>query len=482
MPADAPTRPPPSPSALPPEPPRQPPPPAAAAAGTVFPPRRLHRLLLAVYGALWVLALPLAWLYLRRRGRREPLYHRHFNERLGAVRTALERPVVFHAASLGELRGAAPLVRALLAQGWPVLVSTLTPAGRNAAGSLFAEALAQGRLEVVYTPVEAGFAVRRLLARVRPRCVLVTEIDTWPTFVSTVRRAGVPLAMVNAQYPRHSAERDLVRLWGFRAAMFQAYDLVLCKSETHAQRFRAAGCARVEIAGETRFDLPISQAQLDAAPRLLAQIHRHGRRPVVCIASSMAGEDEHFIAAHLRLQEHLRAPGGPPPLFVHVPRSPQRFDLVHDMLCQAGLRTLRRSRCLDAQLAWTGPQAIDEADVLLGDSLGEMYFFLALSDAVAVGSSFVPLGAHNIIEPLNLGKPVVVGPSIWGIEYPAVEALAIGMLHQVPDADALADKFFELLTVPEVRATVERGARQFLAEHAGATARHMAVLRQWVPG
>ena len=446
-----------------------------------FPPRLLHRLLLAVYQGLWLLGLPLAWAYLRQRGQREPEYHRHFGQRLGRVVSALERPVVFHAASLGELRGAAPLVRALVAQGWPVLVTTLTPAGRQAAHTLFGAEMQAGQLEVTYTPLELAFAVRGMLRNVRPRCVLVTEIDTWPVFVSTIRRHGVPLAMVNAQYPRHSAERDLVRLWGFRAAMFQAYDLVLCKSETHAQRFREAGCARVEVAGETRFDLPISQAQLEAAPRLAQRIHHATRRPVVCIASSMAGEDEQFIQSHLLVKRKLQALGSPPPLFVHVPRSPQRFELVQDMLDRAGLRTLRRSQCLDAQLEWKSPGSLDETDVLLGDSLGEMYFFLALSDVVVVGSSFVPLGAHNIIEPLNLRKPVVVGSSIWGIEYPAVEALALDMLHQVHDVPALADKLVELLTVPEVRQAVEQGARQFIAEHAGATIRHMSVLRAWVP-
>lgn len=446
-----------------------------------FPPRLLHRLLLAAYHGLWLLGLPLAWVYLRQRGRREPEYHRHFGQRLGRVACALERPVVLHAASLGELRGAAPLVRALLAQGWPVLVTTLTPAGRQAAHTLFGAEMQAGRLQVAYTPLELAFAVREWLRSVRPRCVLVTEIDTWPVFVSTIRRCGVPLAMVNAQYPRHSAERDLVRLWGFRAAMFQAYDLVLCKSETHARRFREAGCGRVEVAGETRFDLPISQSQLDAAPRLAQRIHQAARRPVVCIASSMAGEDEQFIESHLLVQRRLQALGSPPPLFVHVPRSPQRFDLVADMLARAGLRTLRRSQCLDSQLQWQGPGSIDETDVLLGDSLGEMYFFLALSDVVVVGSSFVPLGAHNIIEPLNLRKPVVVGPSIWGIEYPAVEALTLDMLHQVQNVPALADKLIELLTVPEVRQAVEQGARQFITEHAGATARHMTALKAWVP-
>jgi 3-deoxy-D-manno-octulosonic-acid transferase len=441
-----------------------------------------QRLLLASYGALWFALLPLALVYLWRKGRREPLYRAFLAERFGRLPAWDARPVWLHAASLGELRGAAPLVRALLAEGHALQITTLTPAGRTAASTLFADALAQGRLRVAYTPVEQGWAVKAMLRRVRPVCALMAEIDTWPVLLTTVRRAGLPLGMVNAQYPRDSAVRDRQRLFGLRAALFRCYDLVLCKSEVHAERFRAAGCPRVEVSGETRFELPIPQALLDAAPPLLAQLNQHGARPVLCVASSMPGEDEVFIEAFLKLQGLMAERGAARPLLVHVPRHPQRFDLVFDMLQRAGLRTVRRSRHLDAALGWQGrDEDLKTADVLLGDSLGEMYFFIALSQTVVVGSSFVPLGAHNIIEPLALKKPVFVGPSIWGIEYPGVEALAAGVLRQVADAQELAQALAPLLADAEVAADFARAAQSFFEAHAGATARHMGVLRDWIP-
>lgn len=432
---------------------------------------------------LWLALLPLALLYLWRKGRREPLYWGFLAERFGRLPAWDARPVWLHAASLGELRGAAPLVRALLAAGHALQITTLTPAGRTAAGTLFADALAQGRLRVAYTPVEQAWAVKAMLRRVRPVCALMAEIDTWPVLLTTVRRAGIPLGMVNAQYPRESAERDRKRLFGLRAALFQCYDLVLCKSSVHAERFLSAGCRRVEVTGETRFELPIPQALLDAAPPLLAQLNRYGSRPVLCVASSMPGEDEVFIEAFLKLQDLMAKRGAARPLLVHVPRHPDRFDLVFDMLQRAGLRTVRRSRHLNAALVWQGSdEDLKTADVLLGDSLGEMYFYIALSQAVAVGSSFVPLGAHNIIEPLALKKPVFVGPSIWGIEYPGVEALAAGVLRQVADAEELAQALAPLLADQEVAAGFAQAAQSFFEAHAGSTSKHMAVLRDWIPG
>ena len=437
--------------------------------------------MIGLYELLWHLLLPVLLLFLWRRGRKEPMYRQFWDERFGGVTTRLQRPLWVHSASMGEIRGAAPLVRALLAAGHPVLVTTLTPAGRSAAQKLLADEIAQGRAEVAWVPLELGWAVRRFIRHVQPRAALMTEIDTWPVLVATVRRQGVPLGIANAQYPAKSLVRD--RKWfGFRAGLFQAYQLVLCKSETHAQRFRDVGCERVVIAGETRFDLPVSPQQIAAAQRLVAAWGiAPGQRPVVGFASAIVGEDEQFLQAFRQIQTALSEKGLPRPLFVYVPRSPQRFDAVAQLFEDAGLRVARRSQMLDSALVPT-PAAPDMAgiDLLMGDSLGEMYFYLALSQVVVVGGSFVDSGAHNVIEPLALKKPVMVGPSIWGIEYPGVEALAARVLQQHMSIESLSQALVHLLTDPQAYSDAIAGAEAFYAEHGGATAKHMAVLQPWL--
>lgn len=456
----------------------------ASRATRPFPPDWRLSVLIGLYEALWHLLIPVFLLFLWRRGQREPLYRAFWSERWGNTRGVLQRPLWVHSASMGEIRGAAPLVRALLAAGYPVLVTTLTPAGRTAAQKLFEQAIAEGQAQVAYVPFELGWAVRRFIRQVRPRAALMTEIDTWPVLLATIRRQGVPLGMANAQYPKKSIVRD--RKWGgFRAGLFQAYELVLCKSETHARRFRDVGCERVVIAGETRFDLPVSPQQLAAAQTLVSQwglaTQAPGQRPVVCFASAIVGEDEPFAQAFAQIQAGLAQAGRPRALFVYVPRSPQRFDAVAQFFESAGLRVARRSQMLDAALQPSAAAPdMHTVDVLLGDSLGEMYFYLALSQVVVVGASFVPMGAHNIIEPLALKKPVMVGPSIWGIEYPGVEALAAGVLQQHQTIPSLSAALLHLLTSPAAYQVAIAGAEAFYAEHGGATARHMDALVPWL--
>lgn len=439
------------------------------------------RLALAAYGWLWVLMLPLLLVFLWQRGKREPLYRQFWSERWGYAPTTLHKPVWVHSASMGEMRGAAPLVKAILASGYPVLISTLTPAGRTSAQKLFADAIAAGKLAVTYVPFELQSCVRRLIQRVQPRCAVMTEIDTWPVLLTSIRRSGVPLCMANAQYPKKSIERD-TKWGGFRAKIFPAYQLVMCKSETHAQRFRRVGCEQVSVVGETRFDLPIPADQLAAAAILVkAWGLQREVRPVIGFASAIVGEDEQFIDSIQKVRQGLHDLGLPRPLVVYVPRSPQRFDTVHSLMQASGLKVLRRSQTLSEQLTLnnTSP-SIDDIDVLLGDSLGEMYFYLALSHAVVVGASFVPLGSHNVIEPLALKRPVMVGPSIWGIEYPGVEALAAGVLQQHMDIASLSRALIELLSSDEAYARAVAGAESFYADHAGSAAKHMAVFLPWL--
>jgi 3-deoxy-D-manno-octulosonic-acid transferase len=99
-----------------------------------------------------------------------------------------------------------------------------------------------------------------------------------------------------------------------------------------------------------------------------------------------------------------------------------------------------------------------------------MYFYLALADRVVVGGGFNPRGAHNVIEPLALSKPVWTGPHTWTIEYPFVEAEAAGVAASVPDAAALA----RALQSSEVPSADRMAA--FVQAHSGAVARTMEAL------
>lgn len=419
-----------------------------------------------LYALLWVIGLPLVLAYLWRRGRRDTGYGRHLAERFGRVTARVGPGALWvHAVSLGELRAASPLIRALLDRGEGVVVTTFTPAGRQECERLFAPDIAAGRLHLAWQPFDAAFALRPFLRRLRPRACLMVEIDYWPGMILQCRRAGVPVMPVNAQYPAATFARDRARRhWRMQA--IGACDAALAKSALHAGRFRAAGVRRVEVTGELRFDLPRPEGQVAAGRAARAWFAPEGG-PVVVLASSVEGEDGTYLAAFAALRARLAARGQPLRV-VWVPRRPERFDAVAGLVAQAGLSVVRRSTVLSPAFRPGGPPP--GAEVLLGDSLGEMFAYLAMADRAVVGGGFVPAGAHNIIEPLALGLPVLTGPQTWTNEYPQTEAEAAGVARAVPDAASLA----AALSMPEPAAPGAIAA--FLAAHAGATARTLAAL------
>lgn len=428
-------------------------------------------LFLRLWSLLWHLGLPLVLLYLWKRGRKDALYFQHLAERFGRYRQSLPGAIWIHAVSLGEMRSAVPLVRALLDRGDRVVLTHFTPAGRREAERVFAAEIAEGRVAAVWVPIETSWAYRGFFRAFRPRAGLVMEIEIWPRMIFAAQAAGVPLFMCNAQYPTKSMARD-AKL-SLRHKLMHGYAGALVKSDLQAQRFAGVGVRNIHVTGELRFDQPIPPHLVTAAKRLRPMLATD--RPVITFASAVEGEDDLYLDA---IEQALRHPSRP--FVVYVPRKPERFDEVAGLIAQRGLRFQRRSQRLDASLTGQDPHPASGAaagqgdavapDILLGDSLGEMYFYIALSDRVVTGGGFTAHGAHNIIEPLALKRPVIVGPEIHTIEYPATEAIAAGVCLRVETLQELAEALSDWAGPGSTAIEV------FFAAHSGATARTVAAL------
>ena len=413
------------------------------------------RLFLGFWSALWTLCLPLIWLYLRRRGRKDPLYVQHLPERFGRYAQPMPGAVWVHAVSLGEMRSAVPLIRALLDRGEQVVTTHFTPAGRREATRVFGPEIAAGRLQAVWVPLELSWCFKGFFRAFRPKLGLVMEVEIWPRMVFAARDYGIPLYMCNAGYPSKSVARDA--RFPLRPAIMRGFAGAFVKSQMQANRFAAVGLQNITVTGELRFDQPIPPEQLVAAAA--ARLKLAGAREVITFASVVEGEDDTYLDAVRAL---LHKPN--PPYIVYVPRKPERFDEIAQLIADRGLKALRRTRVFDKNLQLSN---ISSADILIGDSLGEMYFYLALADRVVTGGGFTPHGAHNIIEPLAIGKPVVVGPAIHTIEYPAAEAIAAGVCFHAQDAAA----FQNALTPQGWPGPSQADIAAFLQAHSGATAR-----------
>ena len=418
------------------------------------PPGLRYRVFLLLYALAFSALESLVWRYFRKRAKGDARYGLHLDERRGEG-PHFATDLWLHAVSLGEMTAAEPLIRLALQDGHRVLTTHATPAGRARAEQSFADEISSGQMAVRYAPVDRRGYWQKFLANCKPKLGLVVEMEFWPWMIEAAREAGVPLTLVNSQVPASTwpKARRMAMLFGHPATRATT---VFTKSETQAKRFRALGARDVRIAGETRFDMEPPDAQLLAGEALRKCL---GEGPVLTIASVVKGEEEVYLHALAELFA-----GHEPPFVIWVPRAPERFMATGERLRAAGCKVILRSRDFDSDLNLLC--APDAMQILVGDSLGEMNFYLAPADAVIVGGGFGSHGAHNVIEPLALGKPVVTGPNLGTIEFPAIEAAEAGFLTACEGPD----------TLPEAaRAALAKGPseriRSFHASHKGASRR-----------
>ncbi len=428
------------------------------------------RLALLGYAVLMATLLPAILVYIYKRARKDPRYSKHLRERFGWYPRTAKNCVWVHAVSLGELRAAAPLIRGLLAQGERVVITHFTPAGRAASHSFFEAEIIEGRVIPVYVPLEFDWVFRRFFKGFSPKYGLVMEIEIWPRMIASAHRHKIPLFMCNGHYPEKSFLRDQ-KGFGLRAQLMAGFSGMFIKSKPDAMRFRAAGAPNVFVPGELRFDQDVPERLTAPAKQLKARL---GERLVVALASVVEGEGDGYIDALKGVQSKL-ALHTEKPLFIYVPRAQETFLPTKAMLKNAGFNVISRSEWLDKNLHAKNLKDIDEADILLGDSLGEMFFYLAMADVVIVGGGFLPSGAHNIIEPLAVEKPVLVGPNIWTIAFPAIEAIEAGALTSVQTIPELVN---EILAYddPDNKRKKRAAGRAFFAEHTGAVKRTLALI------
>jgi len=411
----------------------------------------------ALYDLLWYAVLPLLPLRLWWRGRREPGYRAHIGERFGRYPSpgSVANVIWIHAVSLGETRAAMPLVARVL-QELPdatVLLTHMTATGR-AAGA----ALASDRLMQAWLPYDVPFAVRAFLDHWKPRAGMLMETEVWPNLVTECRARGIALLLVNARLSGRSLDAYR-RFATLTRPMFAALAGAAAQTQDDAQRLREAGVRDVAVTGNLKFDVRVDDALRESA-RALRELFGAGR-PVWVAASTREGEEALILDA-------LAAQGLPvDALTVIVPRHPQRFDDVAALFDARKIPYVRRT----ANVAV--PAGVR---FVLGDSLGELLAYYAACDVAFVGGSLLPLGGQNLIEPIAVGTPTVVGPHTFNFAEASSQAVAARAALRVADAQALVEEVASLLGDPVRRGRMRDAALAFHAAHGGATDRLWAWL------
>ncbi len=416
-----------------------------------------------LYSFLTYLLRPVAFAVVLWRGGRERAYWAGLGERFGfGARVGAgssANPVIWvHAVSLGEVTAAAPLIRALRARqpDLAVLLTTATPTGRARAKALFGDAVA-----VQFLPYDTPGSMRRFLGRVQPRLAVIMETELWPNLFHQCRRRGVPILLANARLSEKSVTRYR-RLGALFRDVFSGGTMVAAQSAEDARRFIAIGASpsRTRVVGNLKFDIEIDAAVVRRGLELRGTYG--ASRPVWIAGSTHAGEEEAALTAHAHLRSVV-----PDALLLLVPRHPERFQAVADLLTRRGFRFERRS---------SNDAVRPDADVLLVDSVGELAMLYASADVAFVGGSLVPVGGHNLLEPAALGIPVITGPYQSNAKEVAQLLQREEAVLQVADAGELSLVLTELFTDSARRRRIGANGRRVVDMNRGSLLRLLELI------
>jgi 3-deoxy-D-manno-octulosonic-acid transferase len=410
----------------------------------------------SIYTLLLYLLVPWALLRLVWRSRREPGYLDHVAERFGAYQEIPGTPLIWvHAVSVGETRAAQPLIEALLAK-YPqhyVLLTHMTPTGRETGKALFGRNVYR-----CYLPYDLPGAVADFLDYFQPCAGILMETEIWPNLIAACGKRGIPIYLVNARLSKKSSIRYR-RFVKLARESLGGIAGIAAQSAEDGQRLTALGAELVTVTGNLKFDAVPAAGQLELG-RAWRSLYG-ADRPVLLAASTRDGEEELLLA-------QLDEIAVPALLTVIVPRHPQRFAKVADLMARRGLKFQARS-----ENAAIRP----ETRVVLGDSMGEMYAYYSACDVAFVGGSLLPYGGHNLIEACAAGKPALIGPSTHNFAEAVQEAVRAGAAIQVRNAPALAREAARLLLDPAAAGRMGAAGMTFCAAHRGALARVLELIK-----
>ncbi|MFQ5345267.1 MAG: 3-deoxy-D-manno-octulosonic acid transferase [Mariprofundus sp.] len=374
-----------------------------------------------------------------------------------------------HACSVGEVASVTPLIRALLEQGHRIHLTVVT-----ATGFAHADRLLGNSISLSFLPWDLPTTMRRLVRALQPALLLLAETEFWPGMLSACKKQDIPVIGINTRisdrsFPRYRASRRLWKRWLAPVCLF------LPQSQTDAERLIAMGVKseKIEVAGNLKYAIKIPDVDSGALRKTL---DNSSSRPILIIASTHAGEDS--LLLDMWPAWHSICPDL---LTIIVPRHPERFDQVAELLQERGHSLSRWSELHDRDT--DGSHALPHhVNFVLLDGMGILTGLYTIADLVIVGGSLIDIGGHNPLEAAICGRGVVTGPHVQNfrdIMADMQQAEAAIISRNPSDMDAA---IIRLLSHPDELRHLNASAALFMQDRSRILDRMLAAIEPWMAG
>lgn len=380
-------------------------------------------------------------------------YRSGWSERLGKVGRLRpdDKCIWIHAVSVGEVNSARTLVAGLKEKipSYEIIISATTDTGYARAKSLYGN-----EYSVFYFPFDISFIIQRAFNRLNPSICLLMELELWPNLAATAEKRKVPVVVINGRisdrsFPRYRKIRPLIR------KTFGSVALFLAQTNEYAQRFIALGgqAEKTRVTGTLKYDTAQITDKIAGAEELKAALALGDER--LWIAGGTGPDEEKIILdVYSRLREKfddLR--------LVIVPRKPERFEDVAQLITRSGFEIIRYSKIVNK----------NSSAVILGDTMGDLRKFYSLATLVFVGRSLVPMGGSDMMESTAMGKCTIFGPHTFNFKQTVSALLENKGAIEVKDSDELFTVMQKCLSNADFAEAIAASGQNVIKNNQGAT-------------
>ncbi len=409
---------------------------------------------------------------------RHKRYRTGWAQRFGKItRNNPEKKCIWlHAVSVGEINAAKTIIDEMQKKfgNYEIVISTTTDTGFARASNIFGE-----NFKVFYFPLDFSWIIRRAFRRINPSLCLLMELEVWPNFVHIAQKLNIPVVIVNGRISDKSLSRYKI-IKPVASKIFSKVSLILAQTDEYAQRFKQIGCPneRVIVTGSLKYDTAQITDNVDGADALAEQLFGKIANRKSQIANRLwvagaTGNDEEKIL--LEVFHNLRQEGRFSNLCLAiVPRKPERFDEVAQLIEQSGFNVIRYSKLKTlAPVAGEKSQIANRKSqidtVILGDTMGDLRKFYSLATVIFVGRSLVPMGGSDMMEAAALGKCTIFGPYAFNFQQTVDALIEDSGAIMVRDKDDLLQTMRKCLTEPDYAERIAKNGRETIRKNQGAT-------------
>ncbi len=411
---------------------------------------------------------------------RHKRYRTGWDQRFGKItrRSPTKKCIWLHAVSVGEVNAAKTIVKELRNKfgNFEIVISTTTDTGFARATNLFSE-----NHQVFFFPFDFSWIMRRAFSNIRPAICLLMELEVWPNFVQIAQQLNVPVIVVNGRisdrsFTSYKRVRPLIR------KIFDRVTLVLAQTDEYARRFKELGCndEKVIVTGSLKYDTAQITNKVEGADVLASQLNINDERLWVAGAT---GNDEEKILLDVYQNLKQQNPFRDLRLAI-VPRKPERFDEVAQLIESRGLSLVRYSHIKKLTTENTEKSIINNQSsidtVILGDTMGDLRKFYSLATIIFVGRSLVPMGGSDMAEAAALGKCTIFGPHTFNFKQTVDALLADKGAIMVKDEKELLQTMQKCLSDSDFAQSVAKNGQEVIRKNQGATAKSIGQIAKFL--